>query len=84
LEALGLTPAQIAVNEQLHKALEEDQYSANGSIVDTDTDDDDHQYVYKGQSVRLDHTYLTQAARKHSWLGGGTLSGKTPAVSPQY
>jgi hypothetical protein len=82
LEAPGLTPAQIAVNEQMRKALEEDQYSANGSIVDTDTDDDDHQYVYKGQSVRLDRTYLTQAARKHSWLGGGTLSGMTPAVSP--
>jgi hypothetical protein len=60
----------------MRKALEEDQYSANGSIVDTDTDDDEHQYVYKGQSVRLDRTYLGQAAKKHAWLGGGTTTGK--------
>ncbi|KAL3911019.1 MAG: hypothetical protein SGARI_001847, partial [Bacillariaceae sp.] len=82
LEPPGLTPAQIAVNEQMRKALEEDQYSANGSIVDTDTDDDDHQYVYKGQSVRLDRNYLTAAVKKHSWLGSGTVSGKAPNVSP--
>jgi len=72
-----LSPAQIAVNEQMRKALEEDQYSANGSIVDTDTDDDDHQYVYKGQSVRLDRNYLLQAAKKHVWLGGGVHAGKS-------
>ena len=33
--------AQAAVNEMMRKALEEDQYSALGSIVDTDSDDDD-------------------------------------------
>jgi hypothetical protein len=81
LEPPSLTAAQKAVNEQMRKALEEDQYSANGSIVDTDTDDDDHQYVYKGQAVRLDRVYLSQAARKHNWLGGGNLSGKTAAGS---
>jgi hypothetical protein len=63
----------------MRKALEEDQYSANGSIVDTESDDEEHQYVYKGQSIRLDRNYLVQAARKHLWLearnasiGGGT------------
>jgi hypothetical protein len=80
LEPPGLTAAQKAVNEQMRKALEEDQYSANGSIVDTDTDDDDHQYVYKGQAVRLDRSYLSQAARKHNWLGSGAVSGKTVTV----
>lgn len=67
-EGSGLTAAQVAVNEQMRRALEEDQYSANGSIVDTDSDDDDLQYTYKGQSVRLDRSYLVQAARKHLWL----------------
>lgn len=64
----GLTAAQMAVNEQMRRALEEDQYSANGSIVDTDSDDDELQYMYKGQSIRLDRAYLIQAARKHLWL----------------
>lgn len=32
--------AQAAVNEMMRKALEEDKYSALGSIVDTDSDDD--------------------------------------------
>jgi hypothetical protein len=58
----------MAVNEQMRRALEEDQYSANGSIVDTDSDDEDAQFMYKGQSVRLDRTTLVQAARKHLWL----------------
>lgn len=64
----GLTASQMAVNEQMRRALEEDQYSANGSIVDTDSDDDELEYMYKGQSVRLDRAYLVQAARKHLWL----------------
>ncbi|CAJ1960560.1 unnamed protein product [Cylindrotheca closterium] len=73
----GLSPAQLAVNEQMRRALEEDQYSANGSIVDTDSDDDDHQHTYKGQSIRLDRNHLMQAARKHLWLervNGGSAS----------
>ena len=60
----------MAVQEQMRKALEEDQYSANGSIVDTDSDDDDHQYVYKGQSIRLDRAHLMQAAKKFGWFFG--------------
>jgi hypothetical protein len=71
----------LAVNEQMRRALEEDQYSANGSIVETDTDDEDHNYVYKGQSIRLDRNYLVQAARKHLWLervNAGTATGAPP------
>lgn len=71
----GLTAAQMAVNEQMRRALEEDQYSANGSIVDTDSDDDDLQYTYKGESVRLDRSYLVQAARKHLWLERNAMGG---------
>ncbi|KAG7357281.1 CW-type zinc finger domain containing protein [Nitzschia inconspicua] len=81
LEPPGLTPAQKAVNEQMRKALEEDQYSAHGSIVDTDTDDDDQQYVYKGHAVRLDRNYLSQAARKHNWLGFSATSTKIPSAT---
>ncbi|MGK3742207.1 MAG: hypothetical protein ACI8RD_004197 [Bacillariaceae sp.] len=84
----GLSAAQMAVQEQMRKALEEDQYSANGSIIDDDTDDDDHQYMYKGHSIRLDRSYLLQAAKKHNWLGDGsgagsviTASGRTSAVA---
>ena len=32
----GLSAAQLAVNEQMRRTLEEDKYSANGSIVDTE------------------------------------------------
>ena len=57
----------------MRRTLEEDKYSANGSIVDTDSDDDDHQYIYRGQTVRLERSTIIQAARKHLWLerGGG-------------
>jgi hypothetical protein len=62
-EPPSLTPAQLSVHEQMRKALEEDQYSANGSIVDTDSDTDE-QYLYKGRPVRLDRAALLQAAKK--------------------
>ena len=84
----GLTAAQMAVNEQMRRALEEDQYSANGSIVDTDSDDDELQYMYKGQSIRLDRAYLIQAARKHLWLErtaaglAGTATSATAKENP--
>lgn len=70
----------------MRRALEEDQYSANGSIVDTDSDDDDHQHIYKGQSIRLDRNHLMQAARKHLWLeriNGGSASGGSGADDPE-
>jgi hypothetical protein len=65
----------MAVQEQMRKALEEDQYSANGSIVDTDSDDDEHQYMYNGQSIRLDRAHLLLAAKKCGWLGDLGASG---------
>jgi len=71
----GLSAAQMAVQEQMRKALEEDQYSANGSVVDTDSDDDEHQYMYKGQSIRLDRAYLLQASKKIGWLHDGSGNG---------
>jgi len=73
----GLSAAQMAVNEQMRRALEEDQYSANGSIVDTDSDEEEAQFMYKGHTVRLDRNFLVQAARKHLWLerhGGSSVS----------
>jgi hypothetical protein len=80
----GLTPAQLAVNEQMRRALEEDQYSANGSIVLTDSDNDDHQHMYKGKSLRLDRNFLMQAARKHLWMervNGGNATGAGPGAN---
>mmetsp|Transcript_7350 Transcript_7350/g.17759 ORF Transcript_7350/g.17759 Transcript_7350/m.17759 type:complete len:194 (+) Transcript_7350:524-1105(+) len=65
----------------MRKALEEDQYSANGSIVDTDTDDDELQHMYKGQSIRLDRGYLHQAAKKLGWLDLISGNGSTGAAS---
>lgn len=82
----GLTAAQMAVNEQMRRALEEDQYSANGSIVDTDSDDDELQYMYKGQSIRLDRAYLIQAARKHIWLernGAGVVGNAASGAAKE-
>ncbi|EEC51405.1 predicted protein [Phaeodactylum tricornutum CCAP 1055/1] len=63
VSAPGLTAAQKAVNEQMRRALEEDQYSAYGSIVDTDSDGED-EYTYRGQSVRLDRSSIQQAMKK--------------------
>lgn len=77
----GLSAAQMAVQEQMRKALEEDQYSANGSVVDTDSDDDEHQYMYKGQSIRLDRAYLLQASKKIGWLHDGSGNGMMIAAS---
>lgn len=51
----------------MRRALEEDQYSAHGSIVDTDSDEED-QYTYRGKPVRLDRAALLQAVRKQSRL----------------
>lgn len=64
----GLTAAQQAVQEQMRRALEEDQYSAAGSIVDTESDEEDHTYNYRGMAVRLDKAALQQAVRKYNLL----------------
>lgn len=55
----------MVVNEQMRRALEEDQYSAQGSIVDTDSDEDDT-FLYRGQPIRLDRTALLHAVRKYN------------------
>ena len=59
------------MNDQMLRALEEDQYSAAGSIVETDSecDDDDISYWYGNKSggavpVRLDRAALQQAIKR--------------------
>ena len=47
----------------MRRALEQDQYSALGSIVETESDDEDT-YLYHGEAVRLDKTALHQAWKK--------------------
>ena len=61
-----LTAAQLAVNEQMRKALEEDQYSALGSIVDTESEDESTQY--RGRGGRLDRSTILSAMRKRLWM----------------
>lgn len=68
LENEGLTPAQMAAQEQMRRALEEDKYSAAGSIVNVDSDDDAQDYDYRGSLVRLERPALLQAVRKHHLL----------------
>ena len=41
---LGYSAQQAAVNDMMRRALEEDQYSALGSVVDTDSSDDEDDY----------------------------------------
>ncbi|GAX19472.1 hypothetical protein FisN_19Hh047 [Fistulifera solaris] len=58
--------AQQAVNDQMRRALEEDKYSAQGSIVDySDSDSEDEPFLYFGQAIRLDRSALQHAARKY-------------------
>lgn len=76
----GLTAAQQAVQEQMRRSLEEDQYSAVGSIVDTESDEEDHTlYSYRGIPVRLDKAALQQAVRKNNLLE--RLSGAAVSAS---
>jgi CW-type Zinc Finger len=79
----GLSEQQKAVNEQMRRVLEEDQYSANGSIVDTDSDVEDN-LTYRGETVRMDRSALMAAMRKHLWmerLNSGTGNVVTPKPS---
>lgn len=59
----GLSPAQQAVQDQMRRALEEDQYSAAGSIVETESEEEDN-FNYRGQAVRLDRAFMQQTVRK--------------------
>lgn len=72
----GLSPAQQAVQEQMRRALEEDQYSAAGSIVDTESEEEDN-FNYRGQAVRLDRAFMQQAVRKLNAIerAGSTTNG---------
>jgi len=75
----SLSAAQLAVNEQMRRALEDDAYSALGSIVDTDTDDDDHDFrTARGGTVRLDRNTILTAMRKRLWIE--RLSGSNTAI----
>ena len=56
--------AQQAVNEQMRRVLEEDRYSAAGSIVE-EPDSDAEDYLYRGQPIRLDRAALQQATKKY-------------------
>ena len=84
--AVGEEPfsaAQVAANEQMRRALEDDAYSALGSIVDTDTDDDEHDYRTRGGTIRLDRNAIMGAMRKRLWverMSGNSGSGSGNAV----
>uniref|UniRef100_A0A7S1YBM6 CW-type domain-containing protein n=1 Tax=Grammatophora oceanica TaxID=210454 RepID=A0A7S1YBM6_9STRA len=76
---------QQMVNEQMRRALEEDQYSALGSIVDTESSDEDeaHQYpARRGGTVRLDRASVVLAMRKR--LFRMAHSGKDNVVIPPF
>ena len=78
----GLSAAQVAVNEQMRRVLEEDQYSANGSIVDTDSEGEET-VTYRNETVRMDRAALSAAMRKHLWMGRLNSSGGGNVVSPK-
>jgi hypothetical protein len=74
----GLSEQQHAANE--HRVPEEDPYSANGGIVDTDSDIEDNR-AYRGEMVRMDRSALMAAMRKHLWrerLNSATGNVATP------
>jgi hypothetical protein len=75
------SPAQVIVDDQMRKALEEDQYSAIGSIVDTDSDSDDHEFMVKGRPVRLDHNAIMSAMRKRLWMERVSAAGSSTSLN---
>jgi hypothetical protein len=82
-------PNHQAVRDQMRRALEEDQYSAYGSIVDTDSDSDDGVVPvsgpgavgggveYRGAIVRLDRAAIHQYATQYM----ATLAAKSSKIS---
>mmetsp|Transcript_928 Transcript_928/g.1327 ORF Transcript_928/g.1327 Transcript_928/m.1327 type:complete len:442 (-) Transcript_928:219-1544(-) len=75
----SLSAAQLAVNEQMRRALEDDKYSALGSIVDTDTDDDEHDFrTSRGGTIRLDRNTILTSMRKR--LRTQRLAGSNVAI----
>ena len=65
-QGTALDAAQKAVNDQMRRALEEDQYSAIGSIVDGADSEEEDLFLYRGQPVRLDRSAMMQTAKKMS------------------
>ena len=59
----GGDQAQTMVNEQMRRALEADQYSAVGSVVDTDSDREE-----PSRTVPLDRATILAAMRKRVWM----------------
>ncbi|CAB9514488.1 CW-type zinc finger protein 4 [Seminavis robusta] len=80
----SLSEAQKTVNEQMRRVLEEDQYSATGSIVDTDSEHEDN-LTYRGETVRMDRSALMGAMRKHLWMERlhSSSSGNNTVVTPK-
>ena len=62
-----LSAAQIAANEQMRKVLEEDCYSAIGSIVESDSEDEETEYRGRG-AARMDRAAILSAMRKRVWM----------------
>jgi hypothetical protein len=68
-DALGCySAAQNAVNDMMRKALEEDQYSALGSVVDTDSSDEDEYNAVLIPTLysRKDTTHITALTESYS------------------
>ena len=59
----ALDAAQQEANDQMRRALEEDQYSAVGSIVDEADSEEEDLFLYRGQPVRLDRAAMLQTAK---------------------
>jgi hypothetical protein len=75
-----LSAAQLAANEQMRKVLEEDKYSAVGSIVDTDSDDEDT--IHRGRGGRsMDRANILAATRKRLWMERMNTSGSAVVSS---
>eukprot|EP00549_Striatella_unipunctata_P004916 CAMPEP_0118695326 /NCGR_PEP_ID=MMETSP0800-20121206/13112_1 /TAXON_ID=210618 ORGANISM="Striatella unipunctata, Strain CCMP2910" /NCGR_SAMPLE_ID=MMETSP0800 /ASSEMBLY_ACC=CAM_ASM_000638 /LENGTH=274 /DNA_ID=CAMNT_0006594081 /DNA_START=26 /DNA_END=847 /DNA_ORIENTATION=- len=66
-----LTASQAQTSDQLKGALEEDPYSAFGSVVDTDDSDDD-----SWQEDHPDRQAILSAWRKQSWLQDKKKAGR--------
>ena len=76
-----LSAAQLAANEQMRKVLEEDKYSALGSIVETDSEDEDTSY--RGRGGRLDRSNILAAARKRLWMERMSATGASVVTSQE-
>lgn len=68
-EAVGCySAAQNAVNDMMRRALEEDQYSALGSVVDTDSSDEDEYNAVLIPTLysRKDSSHITALSDSHT------------------